>query len=166
MRPTTAIIDLNAFRRNVSELKKLAGDRHLMAVVKANAYGHGSIPCAFAALESGADWLGVAIPEEGCELRSAGVTAPILVLGACLDNMITVAIAHDLSFPVFSAETVAAANEVARALGKKAKLHIKIDSGMGRIGLRTIEELDRVLTQFSKCPQHRARGSIYALLLL
>ena len=74
-------IDLEAIRNNVRVMKQAARSPHFLAVVKANAYGHGAVPVAKAALEAGADWLAVAIPEEGIELRHEGIQAPILVLG-------------------------------------------------------------------------------------
>ncbi|HEV7864658.1 MAG TPA: alanine racemase, partial [Acidimicrobiia bacterium] len=79
-RPAWAEVDLNAIRHNVGLLTRLVSPGSLMAVVKADAYGHGSVAAAYAALEAGATWLGVALVEEGVELRDAGVEAPILLL--------------------------------------------------------------------------------------
>src|SRR5206468_6585335 len=95
-RPTVAVIDLDAVRHNVRALVP-AGGVELMAVVKANAYGHGDVPVARAALEAGATWLGVALVEEGLGLRMAGIEAPILVLSEVPEGSEAVALAHRLT---------------------------------------------------------------------
>ena len=106
----------------------------LMAVVKANGYGHGIEQTASTALQSGATWLGVALLQEAVLLRDKGITAPILVLGYTpVDDAVEV-INHDISQTIFTVEDARAFAVAAHRLGKKAKVHIKIDTGMGRLG--------------------------------
>ena len=95
-------IDLAAIRHNVGVMKShIAGDARFLAVVKADAYGHGAVPVAKAALEAGADMLAVAIPEEGIELREAGIAAPILVLGGIEESAAEAVVQNDLTQVVF-----------------------------------------------------------------
>jgi alanine racemase len=129
-RPTAAVIDLNAIRHNVRLLKPPASE--LMAVVKANAYGHGDVPIARAALEAGATWLGVAAIEEGIRLRNAGVEAPILVLtefprGAERDGLDA-----GLTPTVYTEEGLRALVAASRG---PIGVHVKLDTGMHRVGL-------------------------------
>lgn len=134
-----AQVDLAAYAHNVAALKAITrpGAR-FMAVVKADGYGHGAVPAARVALENGADWLGVARVEEAVALRQAGVSAPILVFGPASPGQAGELLDHDLVQTVFSAETAAALSERARALGKKIRTHIKVDTGMGRLGLLVV----------------------------
>ncbi|MCL1805074.1 MAG: alanine racemase [Clostridiales bacterium] len=114
-------------------LGKTGGGR-LMAVVKANAYGHGALPVAARALEAGADWLGVALPQEAMELRDAGVTAPIMILGYAEPESYRRLIEAGVRMTVFSLSQGEAIAAAARAAGAQAKVHLKVDTGMGRIG--------------------------------
>ena len=111
-RPTTVEVDLEAVRHNAAALKR--SDAALMAVVKANAYGHGAVPVARAALEGGATWCGVALVEEGLELRTAGIEAPILVLSEFPPGAEAVALAHRLTPSVYSTEGLARLAAAAR----------------------------------------------------
>jgi len=125
-----ALIDLDAVCRNVARLKAdLLGETRLCAVVKANGYGHGAVPVAAAALRGGASWLGVATVEEAEELRAAGFTVPVLIFAPLTGAELTRAVAADADVAVWSASFLAAA----RKLG--ARIHIKFDSGMGRLGV-------------------------------
>lgn len=129
-RPTTVEVDLEAVRHNAAVLKP--GDAGLMAVVKANAYGHGAVPVARAALEGGATWCGVALVEEGLELRTAGIEAPIFVLSEFPPGAEAVALAHRLTPSVYSSEGLARLAAAARGgLG----VHVKVDTGMHRVGV-------------------------------
>lgn len=134
-RPTYVEIDLSAVRHNFKEVKKIIGDKKMLCIVKGNAYGHGSVEMAQVFERLGADYLGVAIPEEGVELRKSGIKIPILVLSAISDVQIEVCIDHDLTMAVPSDERISLINEVAKNKGKRAKAHIKIDTGMNRIGV-------------------------------
>ena len=106
-----------------------------MCVVKGNAYGHGSIAMGQLFQELGANYLAVAIPEEGGELRRSGVTIPILVLSAIADKQIPVCVEYDLTISVPSVEKLMAVNSYAQEHDIKVRVHIKIDTGMGRIGV-------------------------------
>ncbi len=154
MRPAWAEIDLGAVRDNVrtisAALRKPAG---FMAVVKADAYGHGAVMVARTAVEAGASWLGVATLDEGVQLRCAGIEAPILVLGHATEDEAEVAVAHDLAVAVSRVEVARALGHAASRARRRARLHVKIDTGMGRLGVapddamplaRAISSLDRV----------------------
>lgn len=150
MRPTIAYINTACIRRNVEKIKEMLGSTPLMVMVKADGYGHGILPAAHAALDGGADELGVAIPEEGEELRRDGITAPILSVGALLneDDARTV-VRYGLQQGVFDKRAVKLLAAAAREAGTKAMLHIKVETGMNRLGVR-IEELDELLDEADK----------------
>ncbi|MBX6377101.1 MAG: alanine racemase [Clostridia bacterium] len=136
-RPTWVEVDLDAVEHNARLLKARVGPNvALMAVVKADGYGHGAVPVAAAAVAGGATWLGVAMPEEGLALREAGIDAPILILGWTPPEQAELAIAYDLTQTVFSAETAEVAAAAARSVGRPARVHVKVDTGMGRLGFR------------------------------
>jgi len=125
-----AEIDLEAIRHNVRRLRRdLPGGAVLCAVVKANGYGHGAVPAARAALEAGAAWLGVAAVAEAQELRAAGFTTPLLIFGPMTGAELEAAVAAGADVVVWSVPFLAAA----RRLG--ARVHVKFDSGMGRLGV-------------------------------
>ena len=134
-------IDLAAIRHNVGVMKShIAGGAKFLAVVKADAYGHGAVPVAKAALEAGADMLAVAIPEEGIELRNAGIAAPILVLGGIEESAAEAVVQYNLTQVVFDESRIRALARAGRKLGQNAQVHLKLDTGMNRIGVRTEEE--------------------------
>ncbi|MBY6275137.1 alanine racemase [Symbiobacterium thermophilum] len=139
MRPTWAEVDLNAVRANIRALKRISKAPRLMAVVKANGYGHGAVPVATAAIEAGADWLGVASVEEGVTLRRHGIFAPILVLGYVSPGQAEAVLTEGLRVALFDGELGQALNREGRRLGRRARVHLKVDTGMGRIGLQPAE---------------------------
>ncbi len=110
-----------------------------MAVVKADAYGHGAVPVARTALDAGATWLGVAIPEEAVPLRAAGIASRILVLGPIAPEQVEIVVAQDLDQCVSDLSQVDALNRAAHARGRVLALHLKVDTGMGRVGLHPRE---------------------------
>jgi alanine racemase len=126
-----AIVDLNAIKANVENLKKTSGT-NLLAVVKADAYGHGLIPVAKAALDAGASYLGVALLEEAVSLREAGITAPILAWLVQPGSDFAQAIELDIELAV--ASKLALAEIAAASSAKKARIHLEVDSGMSRGG--------------------------------
>lgn len=133
-RPTWVEISLDALRHNIEAYRQLLpADVGLMAVVKADAYGHGAAAVAWEALACGASYIGVAFLDEGMELRRAGVTAPILVLGFTPEAGIAMAVEHDLTLTVFSDELWPALKLL--PVGWRLKVHVKLDTGMGRLGL-------------------------------
>ena len=130
-------IDLAALRRNTHTFKSLL-DRgvKLMAVVKADAYGHGAIPCAKTMLSSGADQLAVSTVDEGVALREGGIDAPILILSEPPIDSVDVLIAYDLMPSVFTSDFALVYGEAAAAAGKIGRYHLAIDTGMTRTGIR------------------------------
>jgi alanine racemase len=136
-----AEIDLSAVDHNVQRLKRyLTPGTRLLVPIKGNAYGHGAVPLAQQVLKSGADALGVARLGEAIELRRAGIDAPVLIFGYTNAAFGSDLVAYDLITTVYSLEHAAALSAVGVARGKKLKVHIKIDSGMGRLGL-VVDEL-------------------------
>lgn len=143
-RDTWAEINLDHIQYNVSEMKKrLDSDTVLFAVVKANAYGHGDVQVAQSALQAGANYLAVAFLDEAISLRNKGINAPILVLGASRAEDINIASQNNITLTVFQKEWIENASKYLLP-SSRIRLHIKIDSGMGRIGIREIGELKKV----------------------
>ncbi|HUV49909.1 MAG TPA: alanine racemase [Anaerolineae bacterium] len=131
-----AEVDLKAIAHNVCELRRITSpDSRLMAVVKANAYGHGLIEVAGTALESGARSLGVARASEGIKLRKAGFDAPILVFSYTPPGLAKELVEFDLTQTVYSYKTAKALSSAANSFGKRIRVHLKVDTGMGRLGL-------------------------------
>lgn len=156
MRPTTAEIDLAALRFNFMQIQsRLRTNAHITAVVKANAYGHGAIPVSKAALTFGADSLAVAIPEEGIELRQAGITAPILVLGLTLPEQARLYADYQLTATICSQEHAAALCPAAGNI--PIPVMIKIDTGMGRIGTSPASALS-LIEKIMTCKQLSLQG--------
>ncbi len=157
-RATVAQIDLNAFKHNLGRIRSLLEPQvKLMAVVKADAYGHGAIPCAKAALEAGADWLGVAILNEGVELRDSGIDAPILVMGSILPGEVQDLVYHDLSTSVSDFSLAEELSRQAEKQGKAVGVHLKIDTGMGRLGMHP-DDLPGFMEQTRKLKNLRVEG--------
>ncbi len=153
-----ARIDLDAIAANVAALKARVGARtELWAVVKANAYGHGALPAARAALAAGASRLAVARIAEGVALRQAGVGAPILVMGYHLPAQAEAAVAHDLIVTVNDMAFARALAQQAHDAGKRSSVHVKVDTGMGRFG-RLPHELLPFLEKVTRLPQLRLEG--------
>jgi alanine racemase len=136
---TWAEVDLGAIQGNLRYFGERTG-RAVMAVVKANAYGHGAVPVARAALEAGARWLAVARAEEALELRAAGLEAPILILGYTPPAQVPQMVGSRVSMTVWSQEQIRGAALAAREGGGTARLHLKVDTGMGRLGVQIMGE--------------------------
>jgi alanine racemase len=135
MRATKAIIHLDRLDRNIAAVRTKIGPEPLICMpVKADAYGHGAVPVARAALKAGVQYLAVATVDEGIELREAGFTVPILLLSIPLPDELPAAIVHDLSPLIGDREFAAAAAVAARQVGKRLLVHLKVDTGMGRVG--------------------------------
>jgi alanine racemase len=146
-RPTWAEIDLDAITANVAALKAQAAAPSLMAVVKADAYGHGAVPAARAALAGGAAWLAVALVEEGEELRAAGISAPVLVMTEPPAAAIPALLRAGLTPAVYTPEFTAALDAASRdAGGAPVEVHLKLDTGMRRVGVPQAD-WDAALTQ-------------------
>lgn len=139
-RPTWAEINLDALAANFRELRRGAGAGVMvMAVVKANAYGHGAIPCARRLALEGADWFAVALPEEGIALREAGIAQPILVLGGFWAEQAPLCVKYDLVPVIYRLDVARKLDCAARDAGVVVRAHIKIDTGMNRLGVRADE---------------------------
>jgi len=156
MHPTKALIDLDALAENYHSAKRfVGGELAYLAVVKANAYGHGAVACAKRLEREGVDWLGVAFPDEGVELRNAGLSRPILILGSFRIGDESTIVENGLTPTVFDLET---ARSLSRYLGpNSADIHIKIDTGMGRLGAR-YDGLDLFLRGLSELTNLNVSG--------
>jgi alanine racemase len=157
IRPTVIEVDLDALRDNVAGVRARVGRARIMASVKANAYGHGLVRTARALLEFGADELGVAFLEEGITLRRAGITAPILVLGGIIGNQIAHFIEYDLQITASSVFKLRQIDDTAASMGKRAQVQLKIDTGMGRIGIRH-ENAPQLFSAFQEVRHCDLRG--------
>ncbi|EGL82808.1 Alanine racemase [Caldalkalibacillus thermarum TA2.A1] len=150
-RQTWAEINLDAIYDNVANFKKyLAKDKALMATVKADGYGHGAVPVAQSALRAGADWLAVALLEEGIELRQAGIQAPVLVLGYVLPEYLPLAQRHRLSVTV---PDYAYFEDMAAQVSSEEpplSFHLKLDTGMGRLGIPSLDELEQMVQAYMR----------------
>jgi alanine racemase len=144
-----ARVDLNAIRHNLRQVRNiLHKDTRLMVVIKADAYGHGAVPIARALEQEEVDAYGVAIIEEAIELREAGITKPILILGYTSEEQYDQLVAYDVAQTIFQYEMAKALSEEAVRQGKSAKIHIKVDTGMSRIGFpdtaESVKEIKRI----------------------
>lgn len=155
---TYAQIDLKAIRHNIMEVKKKVTDgTKVMAIVKANAYGHGAVPVA-KALEDLVDAYGVAMIEEAVELRDAGLKHTILILGYTPESCYEEVVVHGISQTVYTYEMAKKISDVAAGMGKKALIHIKLDTGMGRIGFIPTEENAELVKKICELPGIQLEG--------
>ncbi|WP_252213466.1 alanine racemase [Clostridium sp. VAP41] len=134
MRPVWAEIDLDAIAYNMRNIKKLAQNKDVIAVVKADCYGHGALDVVPTLLENGASRLAVAVLTEAIELRNNDVTAPIMILGYTPEYLFEEVVNYDIEQTVYDLEYAKKLSHLAIKFNKKAKVHIAIDTGMGRIG--------------------------------
>lgn len=142
-RPTWAEIDLKAVRHNLSCIRSLLlADVNVMGVVKANAYGHGIREVSRTLVDAGVEYLGVATVDEAITIRRSGIVAPILVLGSVLDEEAQAAVENDITLTLCNQELLKALILLAKTRGRDVKVHIKIDTGMGRIGIWHEEALN------------------------
>lgn len=157
-RPTWAEIDTDALSENFHIVKDHVGpDVSVMGVVKANAYGHGAVACARRLEREGADWFGVALPEEGIELRTARVAKPVLCLAGFWGEQAAACLEHGLVPVLYRLEMVEALDRAARERNVVADVHVKIDTGMGRLGVR-FDELTEFLATLRRFPNLRIDG--------
>ncbi len=135
-RATHAYINLSLFQNNLRLIKSIVGPQiKIMAVVKADAYGHGAVQCAKAAVDAKADLLGVGVIEEGIELRNQGLELPIVVLGGIFIEEIPDLLRYRLSTTISSSSTIQSLSQHAQKTGQPAYVHLKIDTGMSRMGV-------------------------------
>src|SRR5574344_2612108 len=144
MRCTKAIIHLDNFKKNIKAIKSFTKpDTKMCVAVKADAYGHGAVQCAKAAVSCGVDFLAVATVDEGVELRNAGIKKPILMLSLCCPEEVPVAVKSNITPLVFDKEYIALFDKAAKKCGvTNYKVHLAVDTGMGRIGCLPEEAAD------------------------
>lgn len=150
VRPTLVEVNLERLKQNYRAIRRKVEPARVMVILKANAYGHGLVKVAQFFESLGADYLGVAVLEEGILLREQGITAPILVLGGILGNQVPHFLKHDLSISASSIEKLYQIDEVAEQLGVTARVHLVIDTGMERIGVHYYNA-DKFLETSLKC---------------
>ncbi len=154
-----AIVDLDAVAHNCAQLLGVLDGARLCAVVKADGYGHGAVECATAALRAGATWLAVATVEEASELRDAGIEAPVLIMGALAGRQeIERAIELRADIVLWREHSVALAAEAAALVSGHARVHVKLDTGMGRLGTRDPGEASRVVAAAAAAPGVQLAG--------
>jgi len=159
LRPVWAEIDLSAIENNIREIRRLTKpSAKVMAVVKANAYGHGAVAVSKTVLTNGADWLAVALLQEAVELREAGFSVPILILGYTPLEQMELVITNDLRQTIYSLEQAEALSSAAGKAGRKATVHIKVDTGMGRIGFLPKQESIDSIIKIARLPHLEVEG--------
>jgi len=157
IRPTRLEIDLNILAENYRQIKKHVANTKMMPILKANGYGHGLVRVAQLMQKLGADYIGVAVLEEGILLREQGVNIPILVLGGIWGNQIPHFLKHDLTITASSIEKLNQIDELAGQMKLKAKVHLKIDTGLERIGVHYYSA-EKLLEATLKCRNLEVEG--------
>lgn len=152
VRPVWAEINLDNLAFNMREIRKIAKSENIIGVVKADAYGHGALDVAPVLLENGATGLAVAVVSEGIELRRGGIEAPIMVLGFTSPSLIEDLLKYDIEQTVFSLDYARELSRIACNKHKVAKIHIALDTGMGRIGFLPNEKSLQEVEEISKLP--------------
>ena len=156
-----ARVDLGAVSRNCGHLRSLLrGGAALCAVVKADGYGHGAVPCARAALRGGATWLAVAAADEAAELRSAALEAPILVMGALTPEDAVTALGAEAEVVAWREGFVERLSSLASSGRQRQRVHVKLDTGMGRLGTGDREEAHRVAARIAADPGLELAGAM------
>lgn len=157
VRPTQVEVNLDRLSENFHAIRRKVAPAKVMPILKANAYGHGLIEVAHLMEELGAECLGVAFLEEGILLREQGIQAPILVLGGIMGNQVPYFLQHNLTITASSVDKLLQVNETAQALGLTARVHLKIDTGMERIGVHYYSAAS-LLEASLKCPSVEVEG--------
>ena len=159
MRPTVLKISTDAVAANARLIRsRLPKSVRMMCVVKANAYGHGSVACAPKLIEAGADAFAVAIVEEAAQLRQAGVTCPVLILGGAGEQSLREAVGIGASQAVYDTHMLDILEDEAVRTGLRARAHLKLDTGMSRIGVRDMAALQQMLDHWKRCPNVDMEG--------
>lgn len=158
-RPVWAEINLDNLAHNMREVRRVTDENSLVtAVVKADAYGHGSVVVSDTFLKNGADRLAVATLSEAIELRKAGIKAPILILGYTPDSQHTLAMEYDIIETIYTLESAKVLSQMAVQNNRKVKIHLKVDSGMGRIGFLPNEESIDSIVEICNLPNIEVEG--------
>lgn len=159
MRPVWAEVDLDAIAQNLKEVRRIIPkDTKVMAIVKANAYGHGAVQVAQKAIEAGADYLGVALLMEAVQLRKHGISSPILILGYTPEADYPAVVQNSITQTIFSYDQAELLSRSAQELKRQAKIHIKVDTGMGRIGFQPTEESIQEIKAIAELPGLKIEG--------
>jgi len=156
LRPTHLVVNLTQIRRNLEAIRAKVNPAKVLAMLKANAYGHGLEGVA-RCLEPFVDYIGVAILDEGIRLREIGIQKPILVAGGTLPEHVPYYLEHDLTLTAASQAVLEAAEAASQAAGKRLKIHLKIDTGMERTAVRWYEA-EAFLEQSLRCPHVEIEG--------
>ena len=155
----TAEIDLDAVAYNIRNIRERVNkNSKIMGIVKADAYGHGAVEVSKVLLYNGADWLGVAMIDEAIQLRQNNIMVPILILGYTLETKIDDVVRYDIIQTVFSYDMAKLVSDAAVKQNKIAKIHIKVDTGMGRIGFMPDENIGEEVLKISKLPNIEING--------
>lgn len=157
LRPTHVEVDLSRLAANLAAIRRHVGGTKVMPVLKANAYGHGLIEVAELMVSLGVDYLGAAFLEEGLLLRNHGITTPILILGGLAGEQIPLFLKNSLTLTASSVDKLHLINEAAEALGTRAKVHLKIDTGMERVGVHYYSA-EKLLEASLKCRRVEVEG--------
>lgn len=152
LRPVWAEINLDNLKSNMKEIRKISKSKEIIAVVKADAYGHGALDVAPVLLENGATKLAVAVLSEAVELRNGGIHCPIMILGFTPPSLVDTLIRNDVEQTVYSYELAEEISKMAVKRNKVARIHIAVDTGMGRIGFLPDEESIEQVYKISKLP--------------
>jgi alanine racemase len=160
LRPTVAEIDLSALRYNFQKVSQhLGNSSKILSVVKADAYGHGALEIARELEKCGTDFLGVALCEEAVELRDAGIVTPIMVMGGIFDGQVEKIITHDLIPVIFDLDTALQLNEISALRSLNIKIHVKVDTGMGRVGIMPWE-VEGFFQKLKECKNLKVDGLV------
>ncbi len=158
---THARIHLGNIRSNIENIRKAVGaDRKILIAVKADGYGHGAVEVARMSEKIGVDWLGVATVPEGIELRQAGIGLPILKFSPAFAEEMEEAIKYNLAIAAVDLDNTRQLQKVAAGLGKKCEVHIKIETGMGRIGVAAEEAFNLAEEIIKRCPDLKLGGAM------
>ena len=157
LRPTHVEVDLSRLAANLAAIRSHVGKAKVMPVLKANAYGHGLIEVANLMVSLGADYLGAAFLEVGLILRNQGITTPILILGGLAGEQIPLFLKHSLTLTASSVDKLRLINEAAEVLGTRAKVHLKIDTGMERVGVHYYNA-EKLLEASLQCSRVEVEG--------
>ncbi|MBT4320788.1 alanine racemase, partial [Candidatus Bathyarchaeota archaeon] len=157
--PVWAEINLDSLRHNIEAIRKIVPCESMMvAVVKANAYGHGAVECSKLFLENGADSLAVATLSEAIELRRAGISSPVLILGYTSPGQAGAILRWSVTPTVYTVEVAETLSHAADELGVTTDIHIKVDTGLGRIGFQTDEASLTTISEINRLPNINIEG--------
>jgi alanine racemase len=156
MRPTRLEVNLAQLKQNIDNIRAHVAPAKVLVVLKANAYGHG-VDGVAPFIAPFADYIGVALAEEGIHIRKLGIKTPILVMGGTLPSQLPDFLAHDLTLAASSMDLLSAAQELALSTGRRLKVHLKIDTGMERVGVREYEAEPLIIKSFA-CSQLDVEG--------